>query len=282
MGEAKRNIEKRQHRFNELDSIFHDIGISNRNPGFYDDPLFIDRETTDPSFLEKYAEWVNLRPITTSYGEHVTHTLTTIAPIIVHAFDQVGGVGRCVDVSNFTSRCLERLGIYNYIHAGGFKISLRSSPSFPSQHLWVFDQLDPGAGQLGHVWVVAPPFNIVDLSIKAQGWVPMVKAAMPEFILEKSHQPVRMKVDDMVSNEVSLEFSKRTGIVDKELHFKIRPSLRNFTKRFPGRVTQTDEIIARYLPSAVRASDEPLHKMPADWIHLYNTDVAPAMNSDPI
>lgn len=277
MGQAKRKRVRAIARFQELDGLFNDLGITSRDPGFYDDPHFMAAESDDPRFLENYAEWVNLRPRSAEYDDHVRHIVPRLAQMVFAKVEALGQHGRCVDASNLLSRSLDRLGVWNYIAVGAFNVGLTAFPKLERRYFWVVDELDEGAGQLGHVWVVAPPFPIVDVTIKVQGWNPDFERAMPDLIASETCKHIRMDVQDMVANEFLYQFAQQNaGRVPNDLHLQMRPYLRDFEQVFPGVAVKTIHIQARYLPTGIRASLEPLQDLFAgDGTKFWNEVVAP-------
>lgn len=95
MGQAKRKRVRATARFQGLDDLFNDLGITSRDPGFYDDPHFMAAESDDPRFLENYAEWVNLRPRSAEYDDHVRHIVPRLAQMVFAKVEALGKHGRC-------------------------------------------------------------------------------------------------------------------------------------------------------------------------------------------
>jgi hypothetical protein len=51
------------------------------------------------------------------------------------------------------------------------------------------------------------------------------------------------------------------GREDPQLHYRLNPSLRDFSRNFPTLETTVEELTLRYVPAGVRISDVPLEQI---------------------
>lgn len=282
MGQAKQRTLRVDARYRELRILFERLGVDTSVPGFYDHPAFLEQERSDPQFLALYGEWVRLRPRSATEDDRTREIIKKLSEMVLAWVEATGRTGLCVDTTNLMTRTLDRLGVWNYGVVGGFNVGLKSAPQRGRQYLWTMDDLGRGATQLGHAWVAAPPFDVVDVTIKAQGWPSDFATAMPHFLLAESCRRTTMRVTDIVSPEHRQMWAMRLGREDAELHFRLEPSLKEIERRFPGIEATTEAIVARYLPTGIRASDTPLIAMyQGDGRRFWNEVVAPSFELPP-
>ncbi|EWY35811.1 hypothetical protein N825_34180 [Skermanella stibiiresistens SB22] len=258
MGAAKNRARREAHLFTEIEGRVHHLGIGMPAPGFYDDSAFLHAGQADPKLIELYAQYVQHRPRTAEEDARTSAIVPRLTAIIARQVAVLERPGACVDGSLLLSRSLDRLGVWNYIAAGGFNAELTARRALGKRYLWVVDRLDPGAGQLGHVWVVAPPFAVVDATIKSQGWDAPFAAAMPDWLAASDTQLAAMTVEDIIASEVREAYFRKTGQLDSNLHRMLRPDLVAVSEKFPGRKLEIGSVRLRYLPTGICASDDQL------------------------
>ena len=171
MGEAKRKKGlggSGNCRRLELQRLFERLKIDNSRPGFYDDPNFIAEERCRPLMLETYGEWVLHRERSPEYETHVRNTLAQLAPIISARLDRHQWFGGCFAVSAMLTRILDRLGVWNTVMKGSASIYA----GVGSRHFVIFDSHEGEGFETGHQWLIAPPYDVVDLTLYYQRWRP--------------------------------------------------------------------------------------------------------------
>ena len=137
----------------------------------------------------------------------------------------------------------------------------------PAHEIWrglaVIDVPAFAGAELGHAWVAAPPFKIVDPTVRLQN--PPGDAIcqfVPPFVaVEDTAQVGKPSVTDVVSAEVRAHYALREGREDSQLHYRLNPPLRDFGRNFPTLETTVEELILRYVPAGVRLSDVPLEQI---------------------
>jgi len=156
MGDAKRRAQQKQGEFARLDAAFRAAGIETSAFGFYDDPAFLVREQSDPTFLETYARWVQACPLDAAYEAHAREVVPKLALLVADALVEDDLQGGCVVAYSLISRALDRLGVWSFGVQGSVNLSIDGTDW--SRHLHTVDELDFPGGILGHAWAVAPPF----------------------------------------------------------------------------------------------------------------------------
>jgi len=272
MGEAKRRSGGSRRA--QLQGLFVGLGIDYRNPGFYDDPIFIAEEKCDPRMLESYAEWVTHRERTAEYDAHVRATLEKLAPIISARLDRHNWLGACFAASGMLTRMLDRLGVWNAIMTGSVSIYTETE----GRHFAIVDEHEGAGYQTGHQWLIAPPYDIVDLTLFHQRWLPEdmdLRSLAPKIVLKEQAEIVRPRAQDVIAPALL-----RNG-TDAEMYGRLRDQ-RRFGSIFPARKILLGPLDIRYVASGVTAPNEPLEDIntaggpgvPA--IEIWREDVLPA------
>jgi hypothetical protein len=157
-------------------------------------------------------------------------------------------------------RILDRLGIWSF----GLKGSL--TMEVPAREIWrgqaLIDEPDFNGAELGHAWVVAPPFEIVDPTIRLQNPPgDEICEYIPQVVAIDTARRVRPSVTDIVAAEIRARYAVIEGSEDPQLHYRLNPSLREFSRNFPTLETTVGELTLRYVPAGVRASDVGLEEI---------------------
>ena len=277
MGDAKRKkmLGASIVRRGELVRRFEQLGIDASTPGFYDDPKFMTEERRDRRFLEAYAEWIIHRERSPEYDVHVKDVLGKIAPIISARMDRHQWFGSCIAITGILTRMLDRLGVWNTVMRGS--VTIRTVDGL-TRHFAIVDE-DEGRGyETGHYWLIAPPFDIVDLSLYHQRWRAgdeAFQAVAPKVVLAERTEIVKARADDVIAPALL-----RLG-TDAEMH-RALPDQKRFGAIFPARKVGLNGLVLRYVASGSTAPDAPLERVNLEAragvpaIQIWNEDVAPA------
>lgn len=277
MGEAKRKknlgritISRRL----ELQRLFERLKIDHSYPGFYDDANFMNEERRKPLMLETYGEWVLHRERTPEYDAHVRTTLTQLAPIISARLDRHRWFGGCIAVSAMLTRMLDRLGVWNIIMKGSASIYTELA----SRHFSIINDVEGEGFESGHQWLVAPPYDVVDLTLCYQRWRAEdgdFHSRIPKIILSEGVEIVQARAQDVIAPALLVSGT------DAEMHHRLRDQ-RRFGSLFPARRIAVGGLDIRYVPSGMTAPQEPLEGINtaarggAPAIEIWREDVAPA------
>lgn len=163
----------------ELEALFKSYRIPFSSPGFYDDASFIHAEQSDPAFIENYAKYVRYRDYTDEYLKDARAVIQRMAERLSNELQQDGRLSTCIIATKALTRMLERQGIWCYSVGGSLVVDPPSESGLSPVSLYAFDLVQNGnpGFEAGHTWVVAPPFEIIDLTIKQQPY--------PESALDK-------------------------------------------------------------------------------------------------
>lgn len=254
MGEAKRRAKSGP--VGTAAQVFTKLGIKTTQPGFYDDPLFQAQEARDPAFLENYARFVRDRDYSPAYLDRARVLIPAIAQLLHNIYAAGDRRRSCMDAGLALSKMLEAAGIWNFVVRGAFSAEIDGSPE-TIQILHAFGQMDPGSTVMGHVWLLAPPYTVVDVTAKLQGYPkasPLV-GRVADVVLATESLGAAATVRLLVDSETRM-MAMRRGLADRVGTFT-NPAAERFLKQFPGTELSVAGVKMVYLPTAMTAPEEP-------------------------
>lgn len=234
----------------QLKDNFRRLKIDFSSPGFYNDKKFIDEERTNNLFLEDYAFYIEKKTYEAKYLAEAESNICKIARLFSNEIKIAGLLGQCVDSAMILSLILERAGFWNYIVKGSVTIKCPERYGYP---LTYFHSCDVNQFTAAHVWIVAPPFSIIDVAIKLQPYKRIDAEIIPDFICTSEFVPANAMISDLVSDEL-ISFLKYKG--DRIEDFI--PDYRNFSKKFAPIKVTSNEIEFKYIPVGIAAPSESL------------------------
>ncbi|MCT7663540.1 hypothetical protein [Shinella kummerowiae] len=237
-------------RYNELRQIFDRLGVDCSRPGFYDDPRFLDEERRNPLFIETYAEWVLSRERTAEYDAMVRDVVPRLAALIEARVIRHNWNGACIAISGIVTKTLDRLGIWNIPMAGSASIYVGDN----SRHFTIVDDNEGVGFDTGHMWIIAPPYDVVDTTLHYQRWQgDAFQSLIPKVILADRTDIVKARVQDVVAPDI-----RRRHPRDQDLHYKLFRDQRRILTMFPARSFVSGQADIRYVPAGIRVPDGPL------------------------
>ena len=170
-------------RKSQLEAAFIRIGVTELKPGFYDDPAFMAAERINPSLLNEYAEYCLEISKDAAYLSRARGVVQRVVAFLYPLTVADNSAGQCMPTSLLVSRFLEAEGIWNFVVKGGVIVW------FPGLAPKVMEPQDAKGGTYGHSWVVAPPFEIVDLTISRQHYAPDQQREIDGYLLSELAAP---------------------------------------------------------------------------------------------
>lgn len=261
-----------------LARLFANRDISTDVPAFYNHTAFVAAETKDPSFLELYAAWVRLRPRDAAYDEHVRRVVPRMAELIANEIARDGQLGVCIDASMMMTKMLEEEGVWCYAAKGALSIA---APSLGEPtHFWTIDD----EAVAGHVWVVAPPFEIIDVALQGQLYQRGEAALLPKTVVLEEAERITAEAHEYASVSVLEREFRRRGPLPTDIHFRLSPGLARPASYFPSWEVRYGDTTLRYACGGVTVSDGPtLHAIRSrKWNgllagELYDQIIRPAL-----
>lgn len=163
--------------------------FAGRVAGCYNDADFLRIEATDPKgALEAYARYVTKRPLSSEYTEHVRRVIPVALDKLTTAASDQEIQRNCVAVSMAMLQTLEQEGIWGFVLRGSVRFRFPLGSGIRDSFFWANDHAPVGHAA-GHAWLVAPPFRVIDITARYQGWRGGEAQFLPKWIaLEKVRQ----------------------------------------------------------------------------------------------
>lgn len=240
----------RQVKFTEpytaIAADFSARGIRTDAPGFYDDPAFVAVEQRQTDYLNNYAKFVQDRPYDDAYLARASREIPEVVALLHQELVADGRLGACVDISITLTKALNREGFWNYQTKGGLTIDFPRTSGIGTRYFWPFDR---GNFTTGHSWIVAPPFLVIDLSIKLQPHK-SGKDYLPDYVLATEAKAVKASVVDVASPEARADYRAR-GIPELKLLARQLPHIAPFWRVFSPREILHDDVKLKYVATGV-------------------------------
>lgn len=265
MSKAKKNKPR------SLPERFRALGIDFSKPGFYDTPAFAAAEQRDPAFLAKYADFVDARAMTPDEVSRAREIVPKAAQFLFERLAQAQHLDACANASMALSRFLERQGVWNYVVKGALTVSFDAATGLAPVHiapLWLKRTTHPESF-VGHAWVCAPPFRIVDVTVALQRpYTPAARSILGDFfVATETVQPATAEADDLFDPDAVADFRRLTGSGPTLRDvIKVNPRLLDKIKRYGAFLVRRDRVELKYVGYDMTASGEPLENPTAQTL----------------
>lgn len=169
-----------------------------------------------------------------------------------------------MDLSIVLSRILDEEKIWNYPVKGALTLSFQ--PSVHPNPIYICP-MDIGAQKIGHVWVAAPPFNVIDLTVRQLRYPKSaIRKSLPRYVLLDKINPIEPTLDEIVSTAVQSIARVENRSVPPDLHFQIDPNLHDVFEAFAANQSEVGQVHMRYIPTGFGLSNKPLkHLTNQEW-----------------
>lgn len=216
----------------QLEAWFAQRGIDSSRPGIHDTPAFLRAEAQDPKALNLVARLVEARNYTHEELQEAERKILIAAQAVAERVASDGRPGLCVIASGVLSRMLDQLGVWNYTAKTNLAIQFPTSLSSEQRF---FYSIDEGEFSAPHAIVVAPPFTVIDVSVKHQMYDRKAMAQwLPGLAATKEFHPYRVTFAELVSPDVRAELREHGVSVERFLT-RERSSMLEFMKQVPPR-----------------------------------------------
>jgi hypothetical protein len=237
-------------KLKEIKRDFSKRNIDTSQVGFYDNPTFIRVEQNNPSYLNHYAKYVQLKQYDSSYLALVREKVPFIASLLYKELKKDGRLGACVDMSSTLSRILEKEGIWNHMVFGSLSIDYPKESGLERGHFWCVDY-SVGA-TAAHAWLFVPPYHIVDLTIKMQPYSQGQEKYLPDILLSEEASPYTPVAEDLINTAIIHQL-QRSEVKDVIRH--AIPQFKAFNNVFPAVSTEENNCVFHYVPTSISAPD---------------------------
>lgn len=236
------------------------LGVDTGAPGFYDHPAFAAEEARDPDFLETYAWFVEDLDFTPEYLARARTRIREAATFMFEELREDGRTGACIDASTVLGRMLDREGIWNYAVKGALTILPPPVAGCRPTHFGPI-VLPGNPASAGHVWLVAPPYRIVDVTVSRQTYHRGELRYLPDLMLAESAQPAHAEPADLLDPDAFEHFVRAYGraptMADIE---RIAPGLAARVRAWGPVELSHGQARLRYVPCGITALDGTLDK----------------------
>lgn len=243
--------------FQNIESGLGKLGIPTGRPGFCDHPNFLAIEKRDPTFLNVYARYVSGLRLDAAYLERARKEIPVITNALHKELVESGRRGACVDASGVLFRVLEREGLWSCVIKGSLTIAFPKATRIGKRYFWTIDQ---GNFVAAHAWVMAPPFKVIDLTIRLQNNTDQENEHLPDMLLIEKTQETKGAAEDIFAPEAIHDLLGR-GIKRANLFSQCLPHLVDFMRVFPAQEFIHGQTHFKYVPTAIGAPDCELEKM---------------------
>jgi hypothetical protein len=247
----------------ELEAEFTGLGVDFANPAFYDSPAFHEAEQQNPALIIKYAQYINTLTFPPEYLERARTVVLASADFLYRELVADGRRGACIDISSTMLRFLERQGVWSYFVGGGLRVEFPARSGIDTKWFWPLMHGDNRA-LMGHAWVSAPPFKVIDLSFSIQPYTAREQRYLNGYVLTEDCErpPEQTTLRDLMEPEVRAQLRQdfRRPPTMNDLP-QVAPGLREFMADFPSCKTTKDGVHLKYIPVSTAAPDLPLEEM---------------------
>lgn len=236
-------------------------------------------ERINPNYLETYAKYVVSKDYTPEYLDKARKEIPKICEILFKELYTDGRLGACIDASMVLSRILEKEGYWNYIVKGSLAIDFPPELNIETKYFWTYDH---GNFSSAHSWVYAPPFNVIDITVKQQGYSMGESKHLPNFVITEDFNEFTVSYKALISPEVRL-YLRNQGIRNSEMLSHVEPRLPIFWKSFKPNLVEASNVKLQYIPVAMGAPEEKSEKITSlklnnrYGIDIYNQLVKPKL-----
>ena len=249
-------------RFARLEKRLNDAGIPTDKAGFFDHPAFVAIEKRAPDFLDEYARFVHWRHFDVAYLERAERIITIVADELHRGLLIEGRLGACIDTSMTMGRILDLYGVWNYVVRGSLRIKFPASSGHAPFCFWPVDEDDGSGREYGHKWLVAPPFSVIDVTLKLQEYPRPFADLLPEKVLAKNPPTTKGDPEDILCPG-AIRFAGLHGMSPaKALAHFVPRFVDSFAADFPAYMAPDPRgLQLKYVPVGIGGSDVPLKQI---------------------
>lgn len=258
MGEAAKKRAARSHEFQSIDRLLRDDGIDTSLIEFYNQTPFLEQEKTDPRYARHLSRWLSRRPMSDSYRSRVSRVVPAVAERAATLFEESDMVASCVNGSFMLSKVLERAGIWNHVIHGSVVMEVASQGIWRGFH--TADDKDFPDAFLGHAWVFAPPYHVVDVTIAKQRWDDEERPFVPAHIISRFTSRLDVQLNDVVATRLYPRLNDHPSWGKRQLIYDLLPELHEMEGDIAPMGVAVEETKIRYIPVSIIIPEGPLEQ----------------------
>jgi hypothetical protein len=249
-------------RFSQLEKRLHEAGIPTDKAGFFDHPAFVVIEKRDSNFLDEYARFVHWRQFDTANLLRAEQIIKIVADELYQGLVLEGRLGGCIDTSMTMGRILDLYGVWNCVVRGSLRITFPAGSGHAPFCFWPMDENDGSGREYGHKWLVAPPFSVIDVTLKLQDYERPFRDRLPEQVLAKDPPTTKGDAEDIFSPSAIRSVGLQGLSPAQALAQYVPKYVQSFAADFPAYLVQgPDGLQLKYVPVRIGGSDSPLKRI---------------------
>lgn len=248
---------KKSITYTDLIEDFANRNIPIDTPGFYDHPNFMQVEEKNASYLSNYAKYVDYRPREQSYDDYVKYAVPLVAKIFHKKLIEHGGLKPDTSVVALISKTLEKMNIWNYIVKGSMTLNFPTESEIDTRYFW---SLDHDGFKTAHVWLVVPPFYVVDVALSLHSFSEAETNYLEPFVCAEANKVIEAEIEDVIS-EGYCSHMRNINVPRSDYFTAISPQTEKFMNVFPAREVHSENTKIKYIPVSVSAPDVPFEQM---------------------
>jgi hypothetical protein len=230
-----------------LEAQFRELGVDSSTPGFCDSPAFLRAERRNARVMDLYAEFIETRSYEAKYLAEARKKIEIVAETVRDAIEKDGRPGACVHASGIIGRMLDKLGIWNYVAKSTLTITYPASAGITPNYFWA---LDTGDFDSPHAIVVAPPFAIIDVTLRYQQYGGGETKYIPHSVLADKYSSTEWNGADLASDNLRAYLRSRGSDVASFLRAN-RPHVLQTIASLPPRQVSHEATRMKYVIVAV-------------------------------
>jgi hypothetical protein len=241
----------------EIIGIWKQGGLPIDGPGFYNHPQYIRTEQAQPGYINTYARYVRDRSYSDGYLYRSESIIEAATSMLGREVAADGRPNLCVTVSKVLSKMLERLNVWNYVVVGTFLVSFRRDGRWQTHAFYSFDMRPVDAA---HAWVVAPPFRIIDLTLRQQKYAGPAPDHLPDTVVSQYTFGGDVAAREVCAPALLLGL-KLKGFSDEDVLDRVYGAFKQFSAVFPPEVVQSASATLKYIPTRIITPEGDLEQL---------------------
>ena len=237
------------------------LGINTSKPGFYNDLQFIRNEQMNPAFLNEYNYFVTQKQFDKKYLENAKTKIEKIVKILYEELKKSNIKGACIDISSALMKILEKEEIWCCQFVGCLTQIFPKNTKIETNYFYLIDE-PTKRFTAPHVWIYAPPFKIIDLSINLQHYTQHEEMYLPDYIIDDGNDfsSAQITAQDIVSPAAVMYYNANEEILFRQ-YLMQSPDTRDFIFHYEPFSLNINKINLKYIPIRSGAVDSDLEHL---------------------
>jgi hypothetical protein len=250
--------------FEKVRDRLHKLGIKADKPGFLAEPNFLAEESIDPKFLFNYGRFIAWQPYGTAYLERAERIVRIAAEEVqkgLLAEDEQTRLGKCIHAGMALSQILDLHRVWNFMVRGAATVTFPRGSGYAPFHFTLFGSDDQAGKEYGHKWIYAPPFKVVDITLRHQPYEAGAADLLPNIVLAKELHSAQAEPHDLVDSNI-LKAAKAEGVTAHEFIERHVPDpWRVFMRDVQPGTIKIGDVTLKYIPAGTGGSDGTLENL---------------------